>query len=337
MKSRLTVISIHLLTWLALLLIPLLFIDAGQARWRFFAMSWFGQLLMASYFYYNYLFLIPRFLLKRRLLPYVLLLLAGLIVICLANVGYVKATWDMMGWKFPFRFWKHLFFPLYPSFLAWGISTAIRITNEWFRNERRKKELEAENLQSELAFLKSQINPHFLFNTLNNICSLARKKSDETENAIITLSGIMRYMLEYSGDEKVVLTKEVEYLQSYIELQRLRVPETMTIQFTVEGNTDSIMIEPMLLIPFVENAFKHGIRLEYPSSIGINLRADSHSLNFSVTNPVSPFPADTEAGSGIGLKNVARRLELLYPDQHSLTIRGDQNHYEAILNLKFKS
>ena len=127
----------------------------------------------------------------------------------------------------------------------------------------------------------------------------------------------------------------MEYLRSYIDLQRIRVPESMTINFSAEGDTDSVTIEPMLLIPFVENAFKHGIRLDAPSTIDITLRTEGRSLNFSVSNPVGLIPSDTEPGSGIGLKNVARRLKLLYPGRHTLTIRNDKELYNATLNLKF--
>ena len=196
--------------------------------------------------------------------------------------------------------------------------------------------MEAEKLFSELAFLKSQVNPHFLFNILNNICSLARKKSEETENAIIKLAQIMRYMLQDSKDEKVSLEKELEYLRNYIELQRLRISDQVKIHYTVEGQPEAILIEPLLLIPFVENAFKHGVSYLEDSVIDILLLINTARLSLQVHNKILrrdieiPFP-----DSGIGLKNVIRRLELLYPDKHSLIIKDDGKEYQVELTIHF--
>jgi LytS/YehU family sensor histidine kinase len=226
-----------------------------------------------------------------------------------------------------------LFFPVFPALFAFAISTAIKITNEWFKAEREKKEMENEKLHSELAFLKSQVNPHFLFNILNNICSLARKKSDNTENAIIQLSRIMRYMLYDSKDEKVSLEKEVEYLQNYIDLQRLRISDSVIINFNIEGNMDGKMVEPMLLIPFVENAFKHGVSYLDESNIDIALKVANGNLHFRVeNNRIKKNDDPVQQKSGIGLKNVLRRLELLYPGKHIINIEETIAKY--IVNLE---
>ena len=211
------------------------------------------------------------------------MLFVGLAAISGINVIFALATSGLIEHHHPFNFWRTAFFPFYPAVMAFALSSSVRITMEWFKNERQKKEMEAEKLSSELAFLKSQVNPHFLFNILNNICSLARKKSDETENAIIKLSQIMRYMLQDSKDEKVSLDKEVEYLQSYIELQRLRLPEAVKIDFSTEGRTGLCSIEPLLLIPFVENAFKHGVSYQDSSEIKIRLVCRGQSISFFVS------------------------------------------------------
>jgi len=225
---------------------------------------------------------------------------------------------------------------IYPAILAFGLSTSIRITDEWFKNERQKKEMENEKLTSELAFLKSQVNPHFLFNILNNICSLARKKSDDTENAIIKLSQLMRYMLFESKDEKVSLEKEVEYLQNYIELQRMRISGKVQINFTVEGPVGQLMIEPMLLIPFVENAFKHGISYIGDSGIDIIMKVTNKELNFSVENSIISRGNETiPSETGVGLKNVLRRLELLYPGRHEISINDHDLKYKVLLKINF--
>ncbi|MEI7663191.1 MAG: histidine kinase [Bacteroidota bacterium] len=338
LRSKPYTMWIHILVWVAFLLVPLLFIESATGRERFMIMGWFLQFLMACYFYYNYLYLIPRFLLRKRFPEYFLMLLVGLVVISGINIIFILTTAPVIEHHHPFSFWRTALFPIYPAIMAFALSSTLRITMAWFNNERQKKEMEAEKLSSELAFLKSQVNPHFLFNILNNICSLARKKSDETENAIIKLSQIMRYMLQDSKDEKVSLGKEVEYLQSYIELQRLRLPEQVKIVFIVDGHPELLSIEPLLLIPFVENAFKHGISYQEISEILIHLDARDRSLVFSVRNNISKQKEGAvEQGSGIGLKNVMRRLELLYPGNHLLEISNDGIKYQVELQLNFNS
>jgi two-component system LytT family sensor kinase len=330
-------VLIHILVWVAFLLVPMLFIESAEGRERFMIMGWFLQVLMVGYFYYNYLFLIPRFLLRKRIGLYFLLLFTGLMTISAINITFIYSTFDLIEHRHKFNFLRSAISPVYPALMAFALSTAVRITMEWFKNERQKKEMEAEKLSSELAFLKSQVNPHFLFNILNNICSLARKKSDETENAIIKLSQIMRYMLQDSKDEKVSLEKEVEYLQSYIELQRLRLPETVKIDFSIAGQTDLRSIEPLLLIPFIENAFKHGVSYQESSAILIRLDSSEYGLSFTVENHIARQKDESvEQGSGIGLKNVRRRLELLYPGKHQLKIADSGDNYRVELEIQFK-
>ncbi len=337
LRSKSYTLLIHILVWVAFLLVPLIFIESATGRERFMMMGWFQQILMGAYFYYNFLYLIPVFLLKKKMWSYFLMLLAGLVAISGLNILFALATADIIEHRHPFNLWRTAFFPFYPAVLAFALSSSVRITMEWFKNERQKKEMEAEKLASELAFLKSQVNPHFLFNILNNICSLARKKSDETENAIIKLSQIMRYMLQDSKDEKVSLEKEVEYLQSYIELQRLRLPDTVKIDFITEGRPELYSIEPLLLIPFVENAFKHGISYQRASEIKIRLICNGQTLSLSVGNQIARHQGDmVEQGSGIGLKNVIRRLELLYPGKYELKIGDDGKQYNVELHIQYR-
>jgi LytS/YehU family sensor histidine kinase len=182
-----------------------------------------------------------------------------------------------------------------------------------------------------------QLSPHFLFNTLNNICSLARKKSEKTETALIKLSEFMRYMMDETKEDKVSLSKEIEYLQNYIELQRLRFTEGIKIDFKVMGDSTPVMIEPMLLIPFVENAFKHGIGVQEESEIWIDLSITGDKLIFTVQNQIHPYLGENLPDEhGIGLRNVKRRLELLYPGSHDLTITDDNNIYKVILEIRLK-
>jgi len=331
--SRFFTIAIHILIWLGLYMIP--YIDDTRQHisphfiWRNTSLF----LLLVSFFYFNTYFLIRKFFLPGRLFFYLTAILACLVFISGMNLlfsgiidAYVPSEYHQHS------FIHRLFFPLFPSLFVFAISTAIKITNEWFRAEKQKKEMENEKLHSELAFLKSQVNPHFLFNILNNICSLARKKSDDTENAIIQLSRIMRYMLYDSKDEKVSLEKEVEYLQNYIDLQRLRISDSVIINFAIEGNTEGKMIEPMLLIPFVENAFKHGVSYLESSHIEIRLAVESGHLLFRVeNNRIKKNDDPVQQESGIGLKNVLRRLDLIYPGTHSITL--EENAAKYIVNL----
>jgi two-component system, LytTR family, sensor kinase len=335
--SKKITLAIHVLIWVAFLFVPLLLIETEEGRRRFLIFGGSMGILMAIYFYYNYFYLIPQFLLKGKIRWYILLLFLGLVAICLMNVafGYIIHTW-FINPEHHHSLTRFLYSAIYPGILAFGLSTSIRITDEWFKNERQKKEMENEKLTSELAFLKSQVNPHFLFNVLNNICSLARKKSDDTENAIIKLSQIMRYMIYDSRDEKVSLGKEVEYLENYIELQRMRISGRVEIRFTVEGPVDQLLIEPLLLIPFVENAFKHGISYREESAILIRLKVEGPSLEFSVENHIARNRNESlQEENGIGLKNVLRRLELLYPGRYDISLRDDGDSYKVFLKITF--
>jgi len=301
-------------------------------------LGWFLLALIAGYFYLNYLILIPKLLFRKKTFRYILSLLIGLSIIIFLTLTYLHFL-ETEVYHRPHHhhfFNRFAFVPITPALVAFAVSSIIRVMREWFLAEKQKTEMEAEKLMAELAFLKSQINPHFLFNILNNICSLARKKSDDTENAIIKLSHIMRYMLQDSQNEKVNLGKEIEYLQNYIELQRMRISEQVNIRFTMEGEIETILIEPLLLIPFVENAFKHGISYLENSEIEIDLKVVKNMLSIMVANRIIKQSKETfPPESGIGLKNVLRRLELLYPEKHSISINDNGEKYQVELQIQF--
>jgi two-component system, LytTR family, sensor kinase len=327
--SRFFIIAIHVLIWFGLYMIP--FIDDTRQHitahfiWRNTSIF----LLLASFYYFNTYYLIRKLFLPGKWFYYLLAILGCLVFISGMNLLFSTVIDNILSELHHPNYLKRLFLPVFPSLFVLAISLAIRITNEWFKTEKQKKEMETEKLHSELAFLKSQVNPHFLFNILNNICSLARKKSDDTETAIIQLSRIMRYD---SKDEKVSLEKEVEYLQNYIDLQRLRISESVIINFTIEGDMEGKMVEPMLLIPFVENAFKHGVSYLEESRIDIRLNTENNNLHFRVeNNRVKKNDDPVQQESGIGLKNVLRRLDLLYPGTHSFNM--EENATKYIVNL----
>ncbi|EDM37476.1 putative transmembrane protein [Pedobacter sp. BAL39] len=211
------------------------------------------------------------------------------------------------------------------------VSSLLKFAIDWFGNERVQRNLETEKREMELQFLKSQLNPHFLFNSLNNIYSLAYQKSDKTADAVLKLSEIMRYMIYESNDSWVALSKEVEYVQSFIELQKLRFKDGAAVEFTMNGEIDGQHIVPLILISFVENAFKHGVANDPENPIKINIIANQKILHFSVTNKKNNFNKD-EMG-GVGLHNVERRLQLLYPDRYKLNIVNSATHYTSELML----
>jgi len=211
----------------------------------------------------------------------------------------------------------------------------LRFVKEWFELESKKKEVENERLMAELNFLKAQINPHFLFNTLNNLYYLAYSKSDNTTEVIAKLSQMMRYMIHESNHPEVALSKEIEYMQSYISLERLRLNNQILIQFDVEGNPDSVKIAPLILITFLENAFKHGVNGNNPAAwvkLAIHLKGKecTYTVENSKMHSVNP---DNGEKSGIGLQNVKRRLELSYPGQYTLSVSDLPDRYAVQLKL----
>ena len=198
--------------------------------------------------------------------------------------------------------------------------------------ERKLKEKETENLRTELIFLRSQISPHFIFNVLNNMVALARKKSDDLEPSLIKLSSLLRYMLYEADQSNVSLQKEIEYLQNYIELQKQRFRKNAEIHFSFDQPSEPLTIEPMLLVPFVENAFKHGTTMVENGIIDISLKVNDGLLDFTVKNRYNPdFKEVKDQSSGIGLVNVKRRLHLLYDKRRRLTIDDSRGFFHVHL------
>lgn len=227
--------------------------------------------------------------------------------------------------------WDNRYYALW----AIGVGLAFKIIEDWFVHEQERSALVNERNTAELAFLKSQVNPHFLFNTLNNIYSLAYTKSDAAPGAILKLSELMRYMLydsngQSGGTGRVSLSKEVAYLQNYVELEKLRVANA-NVLFSIDGNTDLFRIEPLLLVSFVENAFKHGDLTDPGQPLVLDLSVRNGRLRFDTLN--KKINHQTDASGGIGLANVQRRLSLLYPNQHTLHITNDPDSYACSLEL----
>lgn len=216
-------------------------------------------------------------------------------------------------------------------FIMLIIGGMLRLAYSFLKSENKKKSLENATLNAEVDLLKAQINPHFLFNTLNSIYSLATVKSDKTDVAILKLSELLRYALYDTADDKVALFQDIQYINNYIDLQRLRLSNKVTVLYSVEGNVDNKIIAPMLLITFIENAFKHGVSYLQQCLIKIDIRIFDEILTLEVTNPI--IENNSFATGGIGLKNVQRRLALLYPHQHELHITQNQHQFSVSLKI----
>ncbi|HYM95123.1 MAG TPA: histidine kinase [Chitinophagaceae bacterium] len=208
----------------------------------------------------------------------------------------------------------------------------IRLGASLMKNQNEKKILENANLNAEVSLLKSQINPHFLFNTLNSIYALAHERSEKTETAILKLSELLRYMLYQPADEKVELSKEINYITNYIQLQQMRLSSKIKIEYEAIGKTQGIYIIPFLLIIFIENAFKHGVSYAKPGSINIKINVFEKTLTLFVENPWAETDSFTD--NGLGLKNAKRRLDLLYPGKYILAI--DKNETTHTVNFKLE-
>jgi sensor histidine kinase YesM len=283
--------------------------------------------------YLNYFIFLPRFLKHKNfwryliefLMPFTLLIVARLYLIRLTMVE--SPRFDYLN---------------SPLFVVQVTSTTLfivifvgmlRFAADWFELEARKKEIENEKLIAELNFLKAQINPHFLFNTLNNLYYLAYSKADNTTEVIAKLSQMMRYMIYESNHPKVLLTKEIEYMQSYISLERMRLNNQIPIQFDIKGSIENVWITPLIFITFLENAFKHGVSDNNPKAwIKISIDLKGKECVYTVENSKAS-KGDSNEKSGIGLQNVKRRLELSYPEQFQLKMEDRPDVYYVQLNL----
>ncbi len=276
---------------------------------------------------------------KKKLVPVITLILVFAALVPL-RVGMEYVFWKNIGYshlKSPDmlvvdRSW---WFNSLRLTIIYGIySLLIKLAIGWYEAQKLKTGLMLEKQAGELALLRSQINPHFLFNTLNNIYSLVYKKSEDAPEAVMRMSAIMRYMLYDATTDQVLLEKEVEYLKSFIELEKLRIRHADFVELTVSGNMEGRTIAPMLLIPFVENAFKHSSRSVATPGIRINLEVSSVKIRFEVTNYIRKNTlASRDQAGGIGLANIRRRLNLLYPGQHELVTTADEETFHALLTL----
>lgn len=340
--SRAQKFMLHAMVWIFLIM---LFTAVGSggftATYGFYIEFLSLSLLNVIIFYIHLYFIIPLTLDKRKFFFWLLACLILAVSFIVIKYGFRFYMNELSGLtiavkgeetKYNISFEIILGFFITNGFLIF-LSTVYKFTIDWFFNEREKSELEKQSLTAELAFLKSQINPHFLFNSLNNIYSLAYQKSDATPDAILKLSEIMRYMLYESNDNRVSIEKEITYLKNFIELQKLRFKGNAYVLLEVEGHINNQYIVPLILISFVENAFKHGLATDKENPIHINISIFEDKMLFTIKNKKNK--ANKDQTGGIGMVNVKRRLDLTYPQKYKLTVenRADDYYSELYLNL----
>jgi len=335
-------VLIHLLFWAAITLLPLLSGPYTNLQRQFPFSAWHLVIInafLAVQFYLNAFFLIPVILNKhKKILLYFVLLFTSFVTI---DFIITQIRPDIPPLRFHDAFGRVrppllMRFNILPLIAVGAAGFAYRYLADQFRIVAKEREIVNEALVSELAFLRSQISPHFIFNVINSVVALSRLNPALVEPTLIQLSKLLRYMLYVSDQEKVTLVSKVDYLNSYIQLQKLRFQGQVKVNADFEIGEPGKTIEPMLLIPFVENAFKHGIGDAAVPVIDICLKSDNKELAFIVQNTYTPIESNKDDAHGIGLPNVKRRLELLYPGKHKLTISEKNNTYTINLQIQLK-
>jgi hypothetical protein len=353
-------ILLHLLAWAIILGIPLYFFKRWEFGKDFILVYYIGNTINGIIFYSNYLVLVPKFFFGRRKYRYylsVILLLTILYFVSDSTNEFIfknvpgrdriEETFkpkvegsavvppkpdDHFG-RPPFRE-MHLFNYMFTSLFLVFFSLGMRVLERHSQTEKLQKELEKEKLNSELAFLKNQVSPHFFFNTLNNIYSLISINAEDSQKAVLRLSKLMRYLLYDSEHGNTKLSNEIDFMNNYIDLMKLRMSNKISLTVSFPEKYYDINIPPLIFIPFIENAFKHGISYREKSFIDIRMTTEKDSLVFRCANSIVKTRDENEsAHSGIGLENVTKRLNLLFPGKHELKISKLDSEYEVFLQI----
>ena len=337
--SLLFEILLHLAFWTCISALPLLtrpqlpYMHAAFPVWHFLLLN----LLLAVQFYLNAFYLIPVWLNQKKQ-PWIYFAFTLLAFIVLNILGmYMRPAMPFPDHGMPHGHPPLLFnFSLLPLCAITAAAFAYRYLSDSFRQISNRQSITNETLVSELAFLRSQISPHFIFNVINNVVALSRVDPPAVEPTLMELSQLLRYMLYVTDEVQVTMKQKAEYLGSYIRLQRMRFGDEVKVELLIEIKAPEKSLEPMLLVPFVENAFKHGTGDIDNPEISIALISDEKMLYFRVSNKFNPAEVHKDDSHGIGLNNVKRRLALLYPGMHQLSIRQDENYYTVNLQIQFK-
>ena len=334
---RIKEVYVHLIVWLCLISFPIAvsFSQFGRVQFEFLPRIVITPILT----YLNYLVLVPALLLRKKMWQYILVSIVVLVLFNIILKNYFSAgplerisqITQMTNMAPLVRFSEAMTAVVSLSFFLLG--GVLGLTKDFYRREKLSRLKEVNRKETELQFLRAQLNPHFLFNSLNSIYSLVRDKSSEAPHAVITLSELMRYMIYEAKKELVPLVKEIEYIRNFTQLQILRLSDSKNVKIRICGDYEDSLIAPLLLIPFVENAFKYGTDFKGNTYVDINLKIVSGTLFFSVVNKVGAYKKDME-NSGIGLENIKSRLQMLYPNEHVLNIKKTQGNYEVNLELQ---
>ncbi len=296
-------------------------------KWNFYGSNFFNLLIDIALFYINYYWLVPKYLIQKKYVQYFGLLIP---VIFIYSIG-IQLCWGGYA-QGRFILWASMFSDFAGSTThVLFASTGLALIDFWFKSENDKIALEKENEQTELLYLKSQISPHFLFNTLNNIYGLCLNKSIKTATAIGQLKELMMNVDSFSTSSKSTLKNEIQQLQNFIQLNQLRCNVKVNFQIDLDTKMENSLFEGMILLPFIENAFKHG-NIDDDALIDIQLLAKNNSLYFSVENSIKENKRTDDVG-GIGIKNVKRRLDLVYKKKYQLDIYKKRESYKTILNV----
>ncbi len=359
-KGRINII-LHILAWILFLGLPLYSARRMQMGNDFLVIYYTILAINGLIFYINYLFLVPRYFFQKKkyryyLSAFILIVFFYFVSDISSNLLFRNLADEVKpgqydrppaGMRNPeppvgiapvggaFRGSHVLGYSSTAIFIVF-FSLGLKVLERQSKIEKMQEEMEKEKLNSELAFLKNQISPHFFFNTLNNIYSLIAINAEDSQNAVLKLSKLMRYLLYESEHGDTKLSQEIDFMKNYIDLMKLRMSERVTLNvFFPEEYADRNM-QPLLFIPFIENSFKHGISYREQSFIDINMTAEADSITFKCSNSLhtgGDKGAETKAG-GIGLENVRKRLNLLFPGSHDLRINRSDNRFDVVLEIK---
>jgi hypothetical protein len=317
--------------------------------------------LLVVYFYLNTSVFVPRLLSKKKIIRFLGITITAFLFFCFVIPWFVRQYFIHFVSEFPFRpemlsrrpdfappdsnaTFPHIAFPtlfrrlgMYSRssqfLIVFIISTGLKVISQWYAEKRRLQELENSMVQAELSFLKSQIHPHFLFNSLNSIYYLALSKDDKAPEAILSLSNFLRFVTTESNHSRIPLEKEVKMLEEYIHLQSMRASEKFELQFQLKGDFREGTIMPLTFVPFVENAFKYGISAHINCFIHICAEIENGLLKFTCDNSIVSGINDKNLSAGVGLENIRKRLELAYPGRHSLAISADSLAFRVKLQI----
>ncbi|MBI9033341.1 MAG: sensor histidine kinase [Bacteroidales bacterium] len=338
MGNRYLKIIIHIICWGVFLILPQ-FIFGGIELWINRAPIHYisASLLLIGFYYYNYHFLATKYLSQKKIIQYSgIILTVAILYLYLPEL--LNSLFDREELSLNKRIQQRGYLnrnisSLVLFLIVFIISTGINVITELFETRQKKLMAESEKTKAELAFLKSQVNPHFLFNTLYSIYYLTLNKSDDAPEAVMKLSDIMRFVFTETQNDFVSLHKEIEYIEKYIDLQKLRISDKTQVNYSLQGDITHSQVAPLILIPFVENAFKYGVSSHICTTIDLTISIIENKLNFVLINKKieSDFVAES---SQIGVENVKQRLHLIYPHKHHLNIKDDDGFYSVNLSIE---